>query len=107
MLIRILFPAFLFFVSCQTKNEEVYLSKSTMSTIIAEVELAQAAYKLQQMNSPFDILSSTDEIYKRNNTSKEEFNLSMRFYAQSPKDVDEIYNEVITKLAEKQFQSSK
>lgn len=76
-----------------------------MSTIIAEVELAQAVYKLQQMNSPFDIASITDEIYKRNNTSKEEFNHSLRFYAQSPKDIDDIYNEVIAILVRKQLQS--
>ncbi len=105
MLIRILIPLLLFFVSCQTKNEEVYLSKSSMAAIIAEVELVQAVYKLQQLNSPIDVISITDEIYKRNNTTKEDFNRSMKFYAQSPKDIDEIYNEVIATLVRKQLQS--
>ncbi|HRN41678.1 MAG TPA: DUF4296 domain-containing protein [Vicingus sp.] len=102
MLIRILIPVFLFFVSCQTKNEEVYLSKSTMATIIAEVELAQAVYKLQQINSPIDIISISNEIYSRNNTTEVDFNRSLRHYSQSPKDIDEIYSEVIEILVKKQ-----
>ncbi|MBX2959628.1 MAG: DUF4296 domain-containing protein [Flavobacteriales bacterium] len=102
MLIRILIPLLLFFVSCQTKNEEVYLSKSSMAAIIAEVELVQAVYKLQQLNSPIDVISITDEIYKRNNTTKEDFNRSLRHYSQSPKDIDEIYSEVIEILVKKQ-----
>lgn len=76
-----------------------------MAAIIAEVELVQAVYKLQQLNSPIDVISITDEIYKRNNTTKEDFNRSMKFYAQSPKDIDEIYNEVIATLVRKQLQS--
>lgn len=73
-----------------------------MAEVIAEMELSQAVYKLQQVNYQIDIVSITEGIYKRNKTSKEEFNKSLKFYAQSPKDIDEIYNEVIAILVRKQ-----
>lgn len=75
-----------------------------MAEIIAEMELSQAVYKLQQINHQIDIVSITDDIYKRNNTSKKEFDSSLKFYTQSPKDIDEIYNEVIAILVRKQFE---
>ena len=78
-----------------------------MAEIIAEMELSQAVYKLQQINNQIDIVSITNDIYRRNNTSKEEFDLSLKFYTQSPKDIDEIYNEVIAILVRKQLEISR
>jgi len=104
MIVRIFIPILLLFVSCETKKEEVHLPKTTMAVIIAEMELSQAIYKLKQANYQLDVISLIDDIYKRNKTTKEEFNRSMRFYSQSPKDIDEIYNEVIAILVRKQIE---
>ncbi|MGE0562855.1 MAG: DUF4296 domain-containing protein [Flavobacteriales bacterium] len=101
---KLLIPLIFLFLSCSQKQEQKYLSKATMAEIIAEMELSQAVYKFHQINHQIDIISITDEIYKRNNTSKEEFDKSLKFYTQSPKDIDEIYNEVIAILVRKQVE---
>jgi hypothetical protein len=103
---KIIFSLIIFFVSCSPKQDkEQYLPKNIMAEIIAEMELSQAVYKLQQINHQIDIVSITNDIYQRNNTSKEEFDLSLKFYAKSPKDIDEIYNEVIAILVRKQAEA--
>jgi len=104
---KLLISLLVLFLSCSQKQEQKYLSKATMAEIIAEMELSQAVYKLQQINTQIDIVSITNDIYKRNNISKEEFDLSLKFYAQSPKDIDEIYNEVIAILVRKQVEIRK
>lgn len=101
---KLLLPILFFFFCCSQKQDQKYLSKATMAEIIAEMELSQAVYKLQQINNQIDIISITNGIYQRNNTSKEEFDLSLKFYTQSPKDIDEIYNEVIAILVRKQVE---
>jgi hypothetical protein len=103
---KIIIPLIIFYVSCSPKQDkEQYLPKNNMAEIIAEMELTQAIFKVKQLNYQIDIVSITNDIYQRNNTSKEEFDLSLKFYAQSPKDIDEIYNEVIAILVRKQAEA--
>ena len=73
-----------------------------MAEIIAEMELAQAAYKFQSNNQGFDIDFVFEEIYKKNKTSKEDFNLSLKFYSKSPKEMEDIYTETISFINQKQ-----
>lgn len=76
-----------------------------MAEVLAEMELAQAAYKYQNISQRFDIDFMFDEIYKKNKITKEEFNISLKFYSTSPKEMDEIYNETIILLTQKQADS--
>lgn len=73
-----------------------------MAEIIAEMELAQATYKFQSNNQHFDIDFVFEEIYKNNNTTKDDFNSSLKFYSKSPKEMDEIYTETISVINQKQ-----
>lgn len=73
-----------------------------MAEVLAEMELAQAAYKYQNISQRFDINFMFDEIYKKNKVTKEEFNTSLKFYSTSPKEMDDIYNETIELLTHKQ-----
>lgn len=76
-----------------------------MAEVLAEMELAQAAYKYQNVSQRFDINFMFDKIYKKNKVTKEEFNTSLKFYTTSPKIMDEIYNETIEILTHKQAKS--
>jgi len=73
-----------------------------MAEVLAEMELAQAAYKYQNISQRFDIHFMFEEIYKKNKVTKEEFNTSLKFYSSSPKEMDDIYNETIELLTKKQ-----
>lgn len=94
-------------LSCSNNKQEIdsILSKPLMAEILAEMELAQAAYKFQPIDQRFDIDFMFDEIYKNNKITKEEFNTSLKFYTSSPKEMDDIYNETITLLTHKQADS--
>ena len=94
----------LFLLSCSNNQQETnsILSKPVMAEVLAEMELAQAAYKYQNISQRFDIHFMFEEIYKKNKVTKEEFNTSLKFYSSSPKEMDDIYNETIELLTKKQ-----
>lgn len=73
-----------------------------MAEVLAEMELAQAAYKYQNVSQRFDIDFMFAEIYKKHQVSKESFNKSLKFYSTSPNEMDEIYNETIAVISRKQ-----
>jgi len=105
MFYKILLPTLLIFLSCSQEQEERYLPKSTLAIVLADIELSQAIYKLHQSTHQINIGLITDEIYRKHGVNKEQFDVSFRFYAQSPKDIDEIYNEVIAILVRKQAEA--
>ena len=100
-----LIPLFLILLlSCSNNKQEIdsILSKPIMAEVLAEMELAQAAYKYQNISQRFDVNFTFDEIYKKNKITKEDFEKSLKFYSTSPKVMDEIYNETIILLTQKQ-----
>ena len=103
-LISLFLVLLLFLFSCSNNKQEIdsILSKPIMAEVLAEMELAQAAYKYQNISQRFDINFMFDEIYKKNKVTKEEFNTSLKFYSSSPKEMDDIYNETIELLTHKQ-----
>lgn len=76
-----------------------------MAEVLAEMELAQAAYKYQNVSQRFDINFMFDEIFKKNKITKKHFETSLKFYSTSPTVMDEIYNETIILLTQKQADS--
>ncbi|MCC7331546.1 MAG: DUF4296 domain-containing protein [Flavobacteriales bacterium] len=92
------------FFSCSdaVKKPEQILEKSELAKILADIELAQAAYKLNQTNSPIDLISLSDNIYLSHNTTKEAVDSSLLFYSKSPKEIDELYYQVLAILVQKQ-----
>lgn len=103
MSIKLLIPLLILLFSCKDKQpEDNYIPKPLMAEVIAEMELAQAFYKFQPIDQRFDIGFMFKEIYKKHKISSEEFNKSLKGYSQNPNDIDEIYNDVITILSEKQ-----
>ena len=52
-----------------------------MSQIIAEMELAQAAYKFQPIDNRFDLDFMFEEIYEKHQITSVIFNESLKFYS--------------------------
>ncbi len=95
-------PLFFILFSCTSKTQSDFVSIPVMAEVIADMELAQAMYKFQPIDQRSDIDFMFDEIYKKYQITKENFNESLKFYSLSPKDMDEIYNEAIAVLSRKQ-----
>ena len=91
--------------SCSNKEtlpEEV-LNKEEMVALIVDLEINQAIYKVKFANGDSinyqDLMSHT---FQKLNTSSEQFNTSLAYYAKHPKDMEEIYSKAITKLTQDQ-----
>jgi len=94
------------FLACGEEHSkpENILEREQIVDIIVELEITQALIKIKFGNTD---LSEKDyffeEIYQEFHTSEEQINLSLKYYAQYPNILEEIYNEVITKLTAKQI----
>lgn len=98
------------FLSCGSNKKEVpdnIIPKDKIVDVISDIELTQALIKLKFNNTDSLINQSQlfNEMYAKHNTSQEQFNNSLAFYAQDPKKMDTIYAKVITKLSEKQAEN--
>lgn len=89
--------------SCsEEKVDEHILSKETMVQIMTEMELAKA---IVIITSPDKKPTNEDlyhTIYQKYHTNKQNFNESLLHYAKKPQEMEQIYNEVITALSQKQ-----
>lgn len=98
------------FLSCGSKKQDVpnnIIAEDKIVDVIAEIELTQALIKLKFSNTD-SLINQTklfNEVYAKHNTSQEQFNNSLAFYAQEPKKMDTLYAKVITKLSEKQAEN--
>lgn len=99
---KVFIPIFFIFLSCTTKTAIDFVPISVMAEIMAEMELAQATYKFQPIDHRSDIDFMFEDIYKRHQVSKDDFNESLKFYSSSPKEIDEIYNQAIVLISQKQ-----
>ena len=94
--------------ACQSEDEVIanVLPKETIVTIIVDMELTQAAYKIKSPKAKFDIEKLYTSIYIENNTTKHDFEESLNYLSTKPQEMEEIYNSVITELSRKQAELS-
>ena len=79
------------------------LSKEQMIPLIVDIEVSQAIYKLKFANKDsINYHHLMDDVFNAQNTSQEQFNSSLAYYAKHPKEMEEIYNQAIVQLTQKQ-----
>ena len=85
----------------QVTNENI-LSKEEMTSIIVEIELLQAAFKVETQENKFNIDKLTNVIFENHHTTKLQFDESMLYYSKHPQEMENIYNDVISSVSSKQ-----
>jgi len=79
------------------------LNKKEMINLIVELEINQAIYKIRFANrDSINYQDLIDHSFKKLNTSQEQFNSSLTYYARHPKDMEEIFSKAITQLTQDQ-----
>ena len=79
------------------------LNKEQMESILYDMHLAEGivGYEVRSSDSNARrVLGYYEQIYKKNNITKAQFNTSYQFYIQHPVMLDSIYSNIITKLSE-------
>jgi hypothetical protein len=78
------------------------LPKETMVSIIVEMELLQATFKVEQQEKKFNLENISNIIFEKHHTTKEQFEESMMYYSKFPQEMESIYNNVVSTLSQKQ-----
>ncbi|MCB9336113.1 MAG: DUF4296 domain-containing protein [Flavobacteriales bacterium] len=102
---------FLVIVTCFSCKEEQIdkdiIPPSKMVEILSDMELAKATIIFQEADKKIKNEFFFNVIFKNHNTNKEKFEKSLHYYSQKPKEMEQIYNQVITLLSQKQASSVK
>lgn len=99
-----LFFQLLFFIACSPKNERPpsgILSKDKMIEVLVDVHIIEALPQSHglNMNQVNRIMAGKyDTVMKKHNTTNDQFDASYQYYIEHPKDLDEIYQEVVSRL---------
>lgn len=108
---KILFLIFatLLLTSCYTSHEKTLLAKpddliirDSLINLLAEIELIESAIRdKQNLGHEIDDLNEAfyATVFKKYNVSKEQFNRSMDYYKQDLNEMNDIYEDVITRLS--------
>lgn len=105
----------LFFISCSDKKEEKIvipnhiLSKDQMTLILVDIHILEASLNLN-MAGELNGQKKENEyvsIYKKNKTTKKQYEESLYFYSQHPKLLSEVYDDVLSGISKKQVELSK
>ena len=95
-------------MACSTVEEthKDLLEIDEMVDIVVEVELNQAIYKLKFANKDsLDYNQLVKNTFNQFNTTQEKFNSSLAYYSSHPKKMEDIYNQAIIRLTQKQVQT--
>ena len=90
-------------LSCSDSNlktKENILDKTLFENVLKEIQLAESTFKIsKKKTSTEELLASTySEIYKKNNISELDFFTSLNFYSENPKELEEVYSNVLELL---------
>lgn len=89
--------------SCKEEQiERNLISQSELVEILSEMELAKAAITFQKTDEKAKNEDVFNVIWKNYDTDKGQFERTLQYYSQRPKEMENIYNEVISVLSEKQ-----
>jgi hypothetical protein len=104
-----IFIALVFVVSCRSESKEststssLILQKDTFISVMTDFRLAESA--IRHMISLGEKPEKMTQYYysfmlKKHKISMNDFNASLKYYSQNPKEMDEIYNKVVVRLSE-------
>ncbi|MDA7578702.1 DUF4296 domain-containing protein [Flavobacteriales bacterium] len=92
-------------LSCSDSNlktKENILDKTLFENVLKEIQLAESTFKISKKKnktSTEELLASTySEVYKKNNISELDFFTSLNFYSENPKELEEVYSNVLELL---------
>lgn len=93
--------------SCKinSNSKEEILTPEQMVNVATDIHLVEAGIKYIRRTQPVDdgmVYAAYDSIFKKNNTSKQQYEVSMKYYEENPQKLDKIYTEVITRLTKMQ-----
>lgn len=93
---NIVFCSILYLFSCQAKQPSDILSTNKMTSIITDLQLADAAYKLDMLPVAYKGQPQKYylEILASHQTDSTAYNKSMQYYAENPKLLKIIYSGV-------------
>lgn len=86
------------------------LNKEIMKDVIVDLQLADAGYRFhhyEKQVKTFDPTPLYDKIYQKHNTSKEQFETSLKFYTSEPDLLSEIYASVLSDLLKIQAEQAR
>lgn len=100
------------FGGCHIKNNssQEILNHPQMVDVLADIHMVEAGIKFFRRTQPIEdtkVSDAFDSIFIKNNTSREQYELSMRYYEANPEQLDKIYADVITKLTKLQSAKEK
>lgn len=110
---KIWIPLLLIFFACTEKKEvkipDNILSKEKMTAVLTDVHIVEAMINLNLVrigNTPQDTTNYYN-IFKKNNTSRKQYEDSFKFYSDHPELFKEIYDGVLIELSKKQAEVNK
>lgn len=77
------------------------LTKEQITPVLIDMHIADATLISQQLDnkeSRFKGENYYEMVFEKHNTTREEFNRSIAFYARYPEDYNEIYDDVLSQL---------
>ncbi len=98
---------FLGFFSCKDNTVIIpptVLSEQELVPILADIQIAQASQIIYEYSDTvkYSLKQYQMEILKKKNISEEKFHESMKFYAEHPELLKEIYDEVVNELSRRE-----
>ena len=94
-------------VACTAPKTEIttgILSETAFASILKEIHLAEAAFKLNKNkgieNAKNTLANSYQSIYKKYDIDTSSFNKSLDYYAKNPKILESIYSRVLEQLTD-------
>ena len=80
-----------------------------MINILLDINLVEASLRLDQPRTKADstrTIALYNEIFKKNNTNKAQFDNSIKYYSKNPEQLGKIYDEVIARLSRMQSEET-
>ncbi|MFA6923868.1 MAG: DUF4296 domain-containing protein [Bacteroidales bacterium] len=104
---------FIFIFSCKERNIKIpmeIIPKDTMSHIIADLQIIDAAIVINSMNGdstlPKNIKSFYETVFKKYKVNKTKFKQSMHFYVENIEMLEKIYEDATNILVIKQSEEA-
>jgi hypothetical protein len=92
--------------SCENENERVaaeVIDREQFVDILAEVQILESTHQfIKSKNKDFRLDYNYQWIYKEYGITEEEFKASVDYYSADPEVFEELFDEVIIKISEKQ-----
>ena len=96
----VIIAAILGFISCKTKDDNIYIPKDKFTTILADLHLADAHYSSHYRESKLhnDSANFYNFIIKEHGYTREQFDTTLSYYTIHAEELNNIFEEVITIL---------